>query len=442
MDYTYGNPGKKDDPIQPIMDIIIASLMKSDEGTIVEGLESLTSRIMFLIKNNDFKDDDELVFSVNIFSHFSEIGTLATSKRDENASIQIIRTIHRIGYMATDQNHRFAANEAAKTLEKIGENAIKMDLPVVVLEVIDALREIGGNAAKHELLATIGMTTMALETIGLQYTKQAGFRAINGLDKIGVEIANHKLDSGFEHYRVGIVESIKAICLKSIEQGLYVGNAIRALEAIGLKTAEKAFNEATDRVVDVLKIIETRSDEVKNERTMIETAISLGNVLSACDSNEEAIQEYNKAIDVDSKSFRAWSGKGDTLMKMGRYEDALNVYEKLLELGPATIGWYKKESALRSLGRNLEADAALATLNEWKNKAEHSNKFFDLTGNAQAAILMSQFEDAVKLYDEALEIRPKSARVWYYKGEVLCKIGRNAEADYAFAKAKELGYTG
>lgn len=437
-----GNPVKKDDPIQPIMDIIIASLMKSDEGTILEGLESLRSRITFLIKNYNFNDDDEIVFSDNIFPHLSEIGTLAASKRDEHATIRIIRTIHGIGYMATDQKLDFAANEAARILGDIGGNAAEKNLSEVVLEVVDALRDIGGKAAEHELLMTIGRSTMALEAIGLQYTKPAAFRAINALEKIGVEIASHKLESGFEHYRVMIVKSIKVLCLKSVEQGFYVGNAVRALEAIGLKTAEKRFKEATDSVVDALKIIETKADEVKNERTMIETAISLGNVLSACDSNEEAIQEYDKAIDIDSKNFGAWSGKGDTLMKICRYEDALNAYEKLFERGQSTTGWHKKESALRALGRNLEAEAALANLKEWKNKVERSGRFLDLTGNAQAAILRSQFDEAVKLYNEALEIRPKSAHVWYYKGEVLSKIGRSAEADLAFAKAKELGYTG
>ena len=42
----------------------------------------------------------------------------------------------------------------------------------------------------------------------------------------------------------------------------------------------------------------------------------------------------------------------------------------------------------------------------------------DFIGNAQAAILMGQFDEANKFYDEALEINPKSGNVWYYKGEL------------------------
>lgn len=91
---SLGELGEKDDPMQPIMDIIIASLMKYDEGTIVEGLKSLRSRMAFIIINHDFENDDEFIFSINIFPHLLEIGTLATSRRDEHASMEIIRTIY------------------------------------------------------------------------------------------------------------------------------------------------------------------------------------------------------------------------------------------------------------------------------------------------------------------------------------------------------------
>lgn len=440
--YSPGNPRKKDDPIQPIVDIIIASLMKSDEGTIADGLESLRSRIMFLIINHDFKNEDEFIFSLNIFPHLSEIGSLAINKGDEYASIQIIRTVHGIGYTAADHKLDFAAKEAAQMLGDMGKNAAEKDLLKVVPVVIDALRDIGGKAAERELLMTVDMLTMELEEIGLQDTKHAAFRAINALEKIGVEIANHKIDSGSEHIRVGIVESIKSLCLKSIEQGLHVGNAVRALKEIGLKTAEKHFLRAKDSVVDALRIIEMKAIELKDNITSIETAISLGDILSSCDSNEEALQKYDEAIDMDSISFRAWEGKGDTLMKMGRYEDALSAYERLFEHGSTTTGWRKKESVLRALGRNLEADSAAANLKERENKLALSDKFMEFIGNAQAAILMDQFDDANKFYDKALEIRPKSGNVWYYKGEALSRIGRNNEADYAFAKASEMGYKG
>ena len=184
------DPGKKDDHIQPIVDIIIASLMKSDEGTIAEGLESLKLRIKFLIINNDFNSDEEFAFSHNIFSKFSEIGSLSISKGDEYASIRLIRAVYGIGYTAADQKLDIVAKEAVRTLGDIGKNAAEKNLSKTYLEVVDILSDIGGKAAENELLGTISMLTMELEQIGLQSTKLVAFRAINALEKIGVEIAS------------------------------------------------------------------------------------------------------------------------------------------------------------------------------------------------------------------------------------------------------------
>lgn len=42
--------------------------------------------------------------------------------------------------------------------------------------------------------------------------------------------------------------------------------------------------------------------------------------------------------------------------------------------------------------------------------------------------------------DMATELYPKSAAAWKAKGDALIALGRQAEADRAYAKAKELGY--
>jgi tetratricopeptide (TPR) repeat protein len=49
-------------------------------------------------------------------------------------------------------------------------------------------------------------------------------------------------------------------------------------------------------------------------------------------------------------------------------------------------------------------------------------------------------EDALQAYDMAIELNPEKGGLWYSKGGVLKTLGRNSEADEAFAKAKDLGY--
>jgi tetratricopeptide (TPR) repeat protein len=53
-----------------------------------------------------------------------------------------------------------------------------------------------------------------------------------------------------------------------------------------------------------------------------------------------------------------------------------------------------------------------------------------------------KYEEAIKAYDEAIKLVPDYADAYYNKGLALRALGRISEADAAFAKANELGYTG
>jgi tetratricopeptide (TPR) repeat protein len=61
-------------------------------------------------------------------------------------------------------------------------------------------------------------------------------------------------------------------------------------------------------------------------------------------------------------------------------------------------------------------------------------------GNALCGL--EEYDEAVKLYDLAININSNFADAWYNKGFALEKSGQRKEADEAYAKAKDLGYTG
>lgn len=371
------------DPMQPIMDIIIASLMKSDEGTLVEGLKSLRSQIKVIIKkieiNNDDISSNQIMFSVNIFSHFSLLGILAASKRDEYASIQIIRTVHKIGYAAANQKLNFTAKEAAKTLRDIGKKAAENDLKEATLAVVDALRDIGVKATEENLLLTIGMVTFAFEDIGVQYPEQTAFRAINAFKEIGEWAAKHKFESGCEHYAEHIVKSIQAIGAKAIEMRLDIiaWNAQIAVRGIGVAAIENGFTEIIDDAIEALEFIEEKAIEQNLKRTMIEATVSLGDIFYVSESYEKALEKFNKAMDMDSEYTPAWHKIGSTLMKMGMYEKALVSFEKYNELVPdSSTGLKSKGNALKALGRHAEAEAAFSRAKELD---ESMRKFLERT---------------------------------------------------------------
>lgn len=53
-----------------------------------------------------------------------------------------------------------------------------------------------------------------------------------------------------------------------------------------------------------------------------------------------------------------------------------------------------------------------------------------------------KYDDAIQSYDEAIRINPADENAWNNEGVALKSLGRNAEVQEAYAKARELGYTG
>lgn len=52
----------------------------------------------------------------------------------------------------------------------------------------------------------------------------------------------------------------------------------------------------------------------------------------------------------------------------------------------------------------------------------------------------NSYDLSLRCYDKSIEINPKNADAWNNKGVVLKELGRNSEAEDAFAKSRELGY--
>lgn len=67
---------------------------------------------------------------------------------------------------------------------------------------------------------------------------------------------------------------------------------------------------------------------------------------------EDAIVNYDKAIELNSSFVSAWNNKGIALSRLKRYEDAINCYDKAIEIEPSHANaWYNKAKAFRDMGQ-------------------------------------------------------------------------------------------
>ncbi|MFZ0893518.1 MAG: tetratricopeptide repeat protein [Candidatus Nitrosopolaris sp.] len=110
------------------------------------------------------------------------------------------------------------------------------------------------------------------------------------------------------------------------------------------------------------------------------------------DANEDYM------LDVEAHT---WFLKGNSLLRLGNYDDARDCY-----------------------GESLKVNSANA--DTWLNKGICFHN-------------LEKYDEAITCYEKALEIDPNLAKAWHAKGLSLDKLGASDTQKY-FDKAKELGF--
>lgn len=80
---------------------------------------------------------------------------------------------------------------------------------------------------------------------------------------------------------------------------------------------------------------------------------------------KEALDEFEKAIELEPQNTISWLNKGNTLDDMGKQEAAIEAYNKAIELDPYfAVAWYNKGIVFKSMKRKMEADEAFSKAKE------------------------------------------------------------------------------
>jgi tetratricopeptide (TPR) repeat protein len=150
----------------------------------------------------------------------------------------------------------------------------------------------------------------------------------------------------------------------------------------------------------------------------------------------ESIGCFDQAVDIDPRYSDAWYNKGNALYKMSLFNESIESFDRVIEIDPQNaIAWSNKGGALYDLGKSnesikayemaLELDPQLA--GAWYNKG---NVLYSL-GN---------YNESTECYDRAIGLDPNFAWAWNDKGKTLKALHRDADAEAAFSRAKQLGY--
>ncbi|MFZ3148062.1 MAG: tetratricopeptide repeat protein [Methanothrix sp.] len=161
-------------------------------------------------------------------------------------------------------------------------------------------------------------------------------------------------------------------------------------------------------------------------------------------SATKALGIIEKRLEKNPQDMNAWSNRGVALTNLGRDDDASKSREKVLELlnlslekdSTNSTSWMAKAEILAGMDRLEEAVQACDKV------IEINSSLVGYAAETKGYLLegLGRNEDALQAYDMAIELNPEKGGLWYSKGGVLKTLGRDSEADAAFAKAKDLGY--
>jgi tetratricopeptide (TPR) repeat protein len=194
----------------------------------------------------------------------------------------------------------------------------------------------------------------------------------------------------------------------------------------------------------------------------------------------ESISAYNRAIELDPKSFEAWKGKGQVLglwagstHNNSLSEEAVKAFDEAISLNQKEIApRLLKAAALSNLGILNQSPQVLdEALGVAKQNSERSQIWFEkahfyaeqgdynqtlralkeatdlspqdedlwINGGFLLSAVLDRYNESISYFDVAIRLNPENAVIWQYKGDALKALGRNSEADAAYAKAKKIG---
>jgi tetratricopeptide (TPR) repeat protein len=162
--------------------------------------------------------------------------------------------------------------------------------------------------------------------------------------------------------------------------------------------------------------------------------VNKGVALCSSGRREEAIQCFDRAIELNHLLEVAWYNKGGVLSELARHEEAISCYDQAIGLNPRyDLTWYNRgnslkalsrlEEAIRSFDRAIESNPRLAWA--WNNK-----------GTSLSAL--GHIEEAMQCIDRAIELDPRYHEAWINKGAMLAALGRTVEAANCYNRAFEM----
>lgn len=181
-------------------------------------------------------------------------------------------------------------------------------------------------------------------------------------------------------------------------------------------------------------VVQFQRGRLAESETLLRRAVSLsgdpmpladlGSVILAAGRADEALEQFEAALRIDSRHVHALVRQGNTLIGMRRYGQALAAYDRVLSVSPLVLdALCNRGSALRALGRHQEA---LETYDRALTVDPLSFESFYNRGHVLRDL--KRYGEALQSYDRAIALAQGHPAMLSMRGRTLIDLGRPNEA--------------
>jgi len=249
----------------------------------------------------------------------------------------------------------------------------------------------------------------------------------NGNESASVN-GNLLLTLGILHWRKGDYEKASEFLKTALDVAISMKDKLFAAEcfnAIALvKTGLGRTNEAIEAYQRAIQLAPNQLFPWNN----------LGILFSKLDRNEDALVAFKKAIDNKPGDAVSWNGLGEVYLKLDKPEDAIRAYLKAIEFTPKyATAWCGLGDAFTLTGKSEHAFKAYQKAIALNNRSTQT-----IIGLARILASTGRESNAIQAYESALNLDPKNANTWNELGNLCLKTGSHEKAIVAYGKAIEL----
>jgi len=200
----------KEDPIQPIVDIIHGSIMKYDLETTRVGLKAVTDQVTKIIEPGR-----EVEISSHFCHHLERVSRLAISKMDEESAIEVIESIGNFGLSTARKGLGVSTWYAVVSLGSVGGDAARKGLAHAAWEVAESLGIVGIATAEEGHVTRQAVRT--LRYIGKVTAERGLGSVIVGAARSLVVVGTIAIKNGLEDVTRQAAEALAEVTILSEE---------------------------------------------------------------------------------------------------------------------------------------------------------------------------------------------------------------------------------